>query len=72
MLPLFFILNFDKIAELLFYFIRGNTHFCWSKVCTEAFNALQKLIKASVLMYLNFSKPFIVKTNALITAIGGV
>ena len=68
-----FIPNFAQLAGPLFHLLKGNTHFLWNEECTKAFKSLKmKLMTAPILMYPDFSKQFIVQTDASLTAVGGV
>jgi hypothetical protein len=68
-----FIKNFSQIAEPLFYLLKGDSKFIWTLECQEAFEELKNsLVTAPVLAYPDFTKKFIVQTDASLTAIGGV
>ena len=56
-----FIQNFVKIADPLFYLLKGESKFIWTEESETAFYELcNSLKKAPVLAYLDFNKPFIV------------
>ena len=68
-----FIPDFTQQFRPLFNLLKGNLHFLWTEGCTKAFKLLKmKLMTAPILMYPDFSKQFIVQTDASLTAVGGV
>lgn len=68
-----FIPNFAQLGDPLFNLLRTDVDFFWSTACQKAFDALKHtLMCAPVLAYPNFDKPFVVHTDASLTAIGGV
>jgi hypothetical protein len=68
-----FISNFSKIAEPLFYLLKGENKFIWMEDCQRAFSELKNsLMTKPVLKYPNFDQTFIMQTDASLTAIGGV
>ena len=68
-----FIQDFAKIADPIFYLLKGENQFIWTEDCKEAFQKLKNcLITSPVLQYPNFNKPFVVHTDASLTAIGAV
>lgn len=68
-----FIPNFAKIADPLFYLLKNNTTFSWTKDCQQSFEQLTKLLSTSpILAYPDFDWEFIVQTDASLSAIGAV
>ena len=68
-----FVKDFSKICYPLHRLTEKNTPFAWSHQCQEAFSKLRKcLVSAPILAYPNFSKPFILDTDASDTGIGSV
>ena len=68
-----FISNFAALGDPLFNLLRADVEFFWSDACQTAFNALKDtLLCAPVLAYPDFDRPFVVHTDASLTAIGGV
>jgi len=68
-----FIQDFAKKAKPLTSLTRKNTRFKWTEECDNAFRELkQHLVSAPILAYPDFSKPFIVDTDASDVGIGGV
>ena len=60
-----FVPSFAKLAQPLHSFTKKNAHFKWTKDCQQAFKLLKgKLSEAPVLAYPNFSKGFIIETDA--------
>ena len=65
--------NFAKIAEPLHALTRKGVQFEWSPACQEAFNCLQqKLIESPTLVHPDFSKDFVLETDASICGLGAV
>lgn len=61
------------IARPLTDLLKKGTMFLWTKNCETAFQLLKKaLVSAPVLALPNFSKPFVVETDASDTGIGAV
>ena len=47
--------------------------FQWTPTCQEGFNQLKKvLMEAPILVYLDYSKPFILETDASLKGLGAV
>ncbi|KMQ89576.1 enzymatic polyprotein endonuclease reverse [Lasius niger] len=68
-----FIPQFSKTAKPLTDLLKKNNTFDWQQRQTEAFNVLRfSLCSEPVLQYPDFSKPFILTTDASGYAIGGV
>ena len=68
-----FIKNFAELARPLHRLTKRNSCFIWSEACQEAFNELRLcLCSAPVLAYLDFSRPFLLDTDASDVGIGGV
>jgi hypothetical protein len=68
-----FVKNLGLIAKPLTDLLKEGALFIWTELCEEAFQWLkQSLISVSVLALPNFSKPFIIETDASDTGIGAV
>ena len=68
-----FIKNLALIAKPLFKLLKKNTEFEWNNEADVAFKMLkEKLIKTPILIPPNFEKPFIIRTDASRSGIGGV
>ena len=68
-----FIANYSHIAKPLTRLTEKDYKFNWTEECSEAFNSLkQMLITAPILAHPDFSKPFILDTDASDQAIGAV
>ena len=68
-----FIKDFAKIAHPLHRLTEKTAFFVWTLECQGAFDELhERLCSAPVLAYPDFSKPFILDTDASNTGIGGV
>ena len=69
-----FILGYAKIAEPLYKLLRKpNNKFHWDPSCQLAFDRLKQMLTTPpILAYSDFKSPFILYTDALDTAIGGV
>jgi len=68
-----FVPLFSKIAKPLTDLLKKNKPFQWTESQESAFNTLrQSLCKEPILQYPDFSKPFILTTDASGYAIGGV
>ena len=69
----FFIEGFAGIAKPLHKLTGKNQTFHWSRECEDAFEALKKkMMDAPVLPHPDFSKPFVLDTDASDVAIRGV
>jgi hypothetical protein len=68
-----FIPNFSKIAKLLTNLLKTNTPFIWNADTDETFNTLKRLLTSQpLLQYPDFSKPFILTTDASNDALGAI
>jgi hypothetical protein len=68
-----FIPNFNKIAKTPTNLLKNNTPFVWNADTDEAFNTLKRLLTCQpLLQYPDFSKPFVLTTDASNDALGAV
>ena len=68
-----FIPAFANIAQDLFELLKKDVSYEWSDGCNQSFKNLKAaLMTTPVLRYLDFSKPFILFTNASLSALGVV
>ena len=68
-----FVKNFGMIARPLTDLLKKGKVFLWTAICEEAFQLLKKsLVSALVLALPNFTKPFVIETDASKTGIGAV
>lgn len=68
-----FICDYSKIAVPLTKLTRKNQPFQWNQLTQEAFEEIRsRFLKAPLLIYPNFEKPFIVETDASDTATGAI
>ena len=68
-----FIENFARVAKPLYELTRQNSEFKWTNACLTSFLTLKsKIISDPVISYPEFSKPFIIQTDASDTGIGAV
>lgn len=68
-----FIENFSQIAKPLTLLLKNETTFIWLSLHQKAFETLgDQICTHSILQYPDFSKPFLVTTDASHYAIGGV
>ena len=68
-----FIQNFASVAQPLHRLTEKNTTFKWSKECEQAFNTLKTyLTSAPVLALPDWSRPFVLDTDASDVGIGAV
>jgi len=68
-----FIPNFSKIAKPLTQLLRRNIPFVWNHRTDEAFNTLKKLLTEEPLLhYPDFTKPFVLTTDASNEALGAI
>ena len=68
-----FIPQFAEVAKPLHCLTEKTHPFVWSEQCQEAFERLKKkMVEAPVLAHPDFSKPFIIDTDASDAAIGAV
>jgi len=68
-----FIPNYSSMSEPLCRLLKKNAKFIWSSDQDLSFKFLkQKLMESPVLTFPNFNKPFLVRTDASYTGLGGV
>ena len=68
-----FIENFSKIGLPLFQLLKKDTPFIWTKNCQNCFNTLKaKLTLAPILLHPNYTKEFLLQTDASCMAVGAV
>jgi transposase InsO family protein len=68
-----FIKGYAQIAEPLVALSRGNTPWSWTPACSAAFETLRHhLSSAPVLAYPDWSRPFLLQTDASDVALGAV
>ena len=68
-----FIPSFSKIAKPLTNLLKNNTLFIWNEGTNKAFNTLkQLLISQPLLQYPDFTRPFILTTDASNDALGAI
>ena len=68
-----FVKDFAQIARPLYHLTERKTAFRWTKECDSAFKELRHcLVTAPILTYPDFSRPFILDTDASDTGIGAV
>jgi hypothetical protein len=68
-----FIPNFSEIAKPLTQLLKRNTPFVWNQRTDEAFNTLKKLLtEEPLLQYPDFTKPFVLTTDASNEALGAI
>jgi hypothetical protein len=68
-----FVKHFGIIARPLFNLLKKNTPFVWTGVTEEAFQLLkQSLVEAPVLKLPDFSRKFVIDTDACDTRVGAV
>ena len=68
-----FIPNFSKLAKPLTNLLKNDTRFEWTSAQEESFEILKQLLcKEPVLQYSDFSRPFILTTDASGIAVGGI
>ena len=68
-----FIPGFSAVANPLFKLTRKNANFCWSDTCQEAFDRLKQLLtNAPLLVFPNFSRGFVMETDASGVGLGAV
>jgi len=68
-----FIPSFSKLVKPLTNLLKNDTRFEWTSAQEESFEILkQKLCEEPVLQYPDFSKPFILTTDASGIAVGGI
>jgi hypothetical protein len=68
-----FIPNFSKIAKPLTDLLRKNTPFVWSQKTDETFITLRDLLTSEpLLQYPDFTKPFVLTTDASNEALGAI
>ena len=65
-----FILSFADVAQPLFNLLKKNVEFSWSTECQDCFTLFKQLFTTvPVLHYPNFSKPFVLYTDASLVAV---
>ena len=65
--------NFARIAEPLHNLTRKNVPFEWTATCQDSFNCLKKkLVEGPVLVYPDFTKDFVLETDASIQGLGAI
>jgi len=68
-----FVRHFGMLSRLLIDLLKKGALFVWTEVQEQSFSALKKaLTSAPVLAMPNFSKPFVIETNASGTRVGVV
>lgn len=68
-----FIRDYGMISRPLTELLKKNTPFQWTPITEQAFQVLkQKLVQALVLAVPNFSKPFVVETDACDVGVGAI
>ena len=68
-----FVPNFACIASPLHELTKKGVPFTWTEACQSSFSQLkQKLIEAPVLAYPDFTKPFVLETDASIHGLGAI
>jgi len=68
-----FVKDFSRIAKPLLILLKKDTSFEWTNKQQNAFDYLKKrLMEAPILQYPNFSKPFLIYTDASGTGLGAV
>lgn len=68
-----FVPNFAQIAQPLNNLLKKGVKFCWNDIHQNSFNKLKQiLISPTILRYPDFSKTFIVTTDASDTACGAI
>lgn len=68
-----FIQNYSQIASPLFDLVKKKTTFQWSEKHLKAFNSLKEYISSEpILIHPDFSKPFVIFTDASDLAIGAM
>ncbi len=68
-----FIMDFATVAEPLYQLHRKGTHYYWSEETEEAFQHLKSLlVEAPVLVFPDFSKSFIITSDASGVGLGAV
>lgn len=68
-----FVKNFSIIASPLYGLMKKDVKYVWTKECDDAFDELkERLTTAPVLRHPDYTKPFILQTDASIAGIGGI
>jgi hypothetical protein len=68
-----FVHGYAKIIMLLFYLTKKDQSFLWTPACQEAFDTLKfRLIKATILVRLDFERPFILDVDWSVKRVGSV
>ena len=68
-----FVKNFAEVAKPLYWLLEKSRAFHWTRECQVAFTELKsRLTSAPILAFPDFSKPFILDTDASDSGIGAV
>lgn len=68
-----FVKNFAQVAEPLNALLRKGVRFVWTEACEEAFQTMKgQLARSDILAFPDFSKEFVVSTDASAVAMGAV
>ena len=68
-----FVKDFAKIAKPLHRLTERTTRFAWTQQCQEAFEELRRrLVSSPILAFPDFTRPFILDTDASDYGVGGV
>ena len=68
-----FVPGFSKVANPLYTLTKKDVSFIWNPECQQAFEQLKELLRTSpVLCFPNFTRPFILETDASGTGLGAV
>src|SRR3984957_7233593 len=68
-----FIQDFAQIADPLYYLLKKDIEYSWTKNQQKAFEELRdRLTKAPIVQYPNFDQPFFLYTDASLTGLGAV
>ena len=69
---LWFVPNFVRVAGPLHMLAQADVPFVWTEACEGAFVHLKELLTFPVLAYPDFSKPFVLHTDASVKGLGAV
>jgi hypothetical protein len=65
--------GYSRIVVSFFELIRKDATFCWNDECHNAFNVLKDaLVKAPILIRLDFTKPFILDVDWSTKGVGAI